>query len=984
MNKNSSSTKARTTFGTIVGFAAIGLVVVAILPSRSQSAPHRFSKGAPVMLAPEAIPAAAPDSGPPVGYENFAAPGVLVPVTTTEAGQQVHSVEWMGRNAGEPSIGSNWATGVAMFKSGLESLFVTFNDSCPANGQSAIWVNRASPTSVGLDSDPISFTDRGFTDALGFHSRSFGGELTFLSPDTVKLALTDDDGVTWVPDQTGGLASAVDHETIGGGIYHSPVPPRPPGTVYPYAVYYCSQDIAAALCSRSDDGGLHYGPSVAIYNLTQCGGVHGHVKVSPVDGTVYVPNLNCGGAQAVVVSQNNGVTWTIRNTPIANPGVSVGADPAVGIDANGRVYFLGSANSTAPIVATSDDFGQTWQNLFNVGTSYGVIFADFPAAVGGSAGRAAVSFYGSTTGTGNSSADDFTGKWHLYIAHTFDGGVHWTTTDATPNAPMQRSGLLRGGGADITRNLLDFYDMTIDKEGRVLVGYVDGCEGGNCKQAGPSATGNAYTSTATIARQSSGRRMLASKDPANTTSAPGMPLLTQRRIGRTIHLLWSEADTGNSPITGYQILRGTASNAETPLTTVPGTQIGGTFDDLTATDATQTYYYKVVAVNAIGTSCPNNEVASPYLGDACTGIIIHKNDPTHPEANAGAATPASLLIDYIAVGEPANSPGNLLFKMKVNDLTTVPQNSRWRMMWNSFTSPGQQYYVGMTTGASGGPTFEYGTLGDAGVPGVFVISETMTGTALPGSNFQPDGTISILVPKTAFGNPQPGDLLGAVGGRTFTGDTPANNTLERSNTFIDHTFVKAQADNSYPAATYTIVGNGSCEGGVVPLSAVSRKTHDSISPPFDINLPLSGKLGIECRSGGPNGNFQIVATFVAPIVSVGGATVSSGTGNAANPVFSGNQIFINLTGVSNAQRITVTLSAVNDGTNTGDVSIPMGVLLGDVDASGRVDATDVFQVRQNTLQNANSSNFRTDVDESGRIDSTDVFITRQQSLTSLP
>src|SRR5205807_3120519 len=124
------------------------------------------------------------------------------------------------------------------------------------------------------------------------------------------------------------------------------------------------------------------------------------------------------------------------------------------------------------------------------------------------------------------------------------GGVSWTTTDATPNAPMQRMGLLRGGGASIARNLLDFYDMTIDKDGRVLVGYVNGCEGGPCEQAGPTATGNAYTTTATIARQSSGRRMLATHDPARSTSQPGMPLLTQRRIGNVVHLLWSEADSG--------------------------------------------------------------------------------------------------------------------------------------------------------------------------------------------------------------------------------------------------------------------------------------------------------------------------------------------------------------------------------------------------------------------------------------------------------
>src|SRR5438309_3614525 len=65
------------------------------------------------------IPAAVPDSGPQIGFENFIAPGVLVPVTTTSAGGQVNSVEWMGRNAGEPSIGNNWLTDVTAFFSDL-------------------------------------------------------------------------------------------------------------------------------------------------------------------------------------------------------------------------------------------------------------------------------------------------------------------------------------------------------------------------------------------------------------------------------------------------------------------------------------------------------------------------------------------------------------------------------------------------------------------------------------------------------------------------------------------------------------------------------------------------------------------------------------------------------------------------------------------------------------------------------------------------
>jgi hypothetical protein len=964
--------------------------------------------------APPPIPPAPQDPGAAIGYENFTVPGNLIPVVITSAGQQPNSVEWMGRNGGEPSVGSNFATGVANFQSDLQTLFIAFDDSCPLNGLSANWVARNAPSSVVIDSDPIGFTDRGFTDALGFHSRVFAAELTLLSPNTVKISHSDDDGVTWVgPDQPGGIASAVDHETMGGGPYHLPIPPRPPGTVYPNAIYYCSQDIAAAFCARSDDGGITYGGSVPLYQLLTCGGLHGHVKVSPVDGTVYVPNRECGGVQSVAVSQDNGTTWTVR--PVQNaantaePGlVGGGDDPAVGIDNNGRVYFSFSNAGTAAAVATSDDFGATWQNFFDVGRSYGLRNAAFPAAVGGSAGRAAVAYYGSTTpqgaATGDSNTAHFTGFWHLYVAHTFDGGATWTTTDATPNAPMQRSGILRGGGADIVRNLLDFFDITIDRDGRVLVGYVNGCEGGNCVQAAPTATGNAYTVAATIARQSSGRRMLQGHDPANSVSSPGMPWLTQRRVGRAVHLSWSEADTGNSAITGYQILRGISSGTEALIATVPGTQTGGTFDDFTATDITKTYYYKVVAVNAAGSSCGNNEIASPYVGDACTGIVMHKNDPTHPEANAGAATPASLLIDYIAVAEPANSPGNFLFKMKVNDLSTVPLNSRWRIMWDSVAADSypsvandpvsgdplfaQQFYVGMTTGTSGPPTFEYGTLADAGVPAVFVISETKQDNALPGSNFTPDGTITILVPKTAFGvqTPTPtapavGSLLGAVGGRTFTGDTPQTNKLERSNAFADHTFVKAQSDNTYPAATYTVLGNDACEGGIVPDLAVSRKNHGGAGT-FNLPLPLSGSLGIEPRigSGANLDGHQVVVTFPTS-VSVANATASPGT--VTSFLASANQVFVNFT-APNAQRVSITLVGVNDGVNTANVVVPIGLLRGDVNGDGFVLSGDYTATRQKSGSQVDINTYKFDVNTDGFILSGDYTVVRQQSGTQLP
>src|SRR5438128_1719018 len=118
--------------------------------------------------------------------------------------------------------------------------------------------------------------------------------------------------------------------------------------------------------------------------------------------------------------------------------------------------------------------------------------------------------------------------------------------------------------------------------------------------------------------------------------------------------------------------------------------------------------------------------------------------------------------------------------------------------------------------------FEYGSIATAVVGLVIgVPTETKIGNALPASNMNSNGLITIYVPKTALGNPQPGDLLGAVNGRTFTGDTGGTNTLERSNALMDHTFAKAQRDNGHPAATYAILGNNTCEAGIIPTGAVS-------------------------------------------------------------------------------------------------------------------------------------------------------------------
>jgi hypothetical protein len=449
-----------------------------------------------------------------------------------------------------------------------------------------------------------------------------------------------------------------------------------------------------------------------------------------------------------------------------------------------------------------------------------------------------------------------------------------------------------------------------------------------------------------------------------------MPFLTETRIGNVVRLAWNQADTGNSPLTSYTISRGTSSNNEVFLATIPGTQ--KTYTDTTATDATQTYYYKVVANNAIGSSCANNEIAAPYIGDTCSGIVIHRNLPTHP-----------------AVSEPPGT-NQLMFKMKVGNLLTLPPSSRWRLVWNSAATPDEQFYVGMTTDNSATPvvSFEYGTIQTLSVVVVGIPQENPLGTPEAGSNYNADGTITILIDKSKVGSPAPGDLLGAVNGRTFnTGDTPPE-TLERSTALVDHTFVKGNIDNAFPAATYTVTGNTICSAGnIEPVSAVSRKSHGTVGD-FDVDLPLIGQPGIECRTGGTNGDHKVVITFAVP-VTVNNVTVTPAPGKTASLTATNgfttanSQVTVNLTNVSNAQTLSINLIGVTGGANSGNVAIPMSILLGDVTASGDVDSGDVSLVRQQTLQPVTFANFREDVTASGDIDSGDVSIVLQQTLTSL-
>jgi Tol biopolymer transport system component len=171
------------------------------------------------------------------------------------------------------------------------------------------------------------------------------------------------------------------------------------------------------------------------------------------------------------------------------------------------------------------------------------------------------------------------------------------------------------------------------------------------------------------------------------------------------------------------------------------------------------------------------------------------------------------------------------------------------------------------------------------------------------------------------------------------------------------------------------------------VRVVSRKDHGSAGT-FDIDLPLTGNPGIECRSGGANGDYTLIFTFANSLTSVGSASVSSGTGSVSNQAIGADahQYVVDLTDVANAQTITLSLTNVTDsvGNFSSEIVGSMGVLIGDVNANGVVSNTDVAAIKVQVAASVTSSNFRTDVNANGVISNTDVSEVKAQVGTTLP
>jgi hypothetical protein len=620
----------------------------------------------------------------------------------------------------------------------------------------ALWEDKsANSTNIGLD--PILWTDQ--KSGRTFVSNSTAGA-------NAVYAFTDgaapfNDGDTWVEGSASPPSFSDDHETIGSGPYPLVAGmPNPLATAANQgeAVYYCGQTypVGSAACQRSDTLGTNYGPGVVVYNgnTTACRGLHGHVHVAP-NGTVWLPVPHCSGKQGGATSTDSGLTWTEFTVP-GSVSQQQGADPSIGIDSNNTAYFAYVNNEPVPAgnppeghphVKVSSNGGQSWTKDFDLGASHGVINAVEIEAVGGSQGRAAVGFLG-TNVNGDYQANEFPGKWYVFIATTYDGGNNWTTVNATPNDPVQSmTGVWQQGGGHDDRNLLDFNEITIDDKGRVLYGYSDGCVSIGC--IGGIAP-NDFTANMRVARQFGGKPLLAAFDPTPIEPVLAKPAcLSGTRDSVVAHLSWKAPDNGGSDITGYQILRGTTAGSETVLVANTGS-IKTSYYDFTADPSVPHYFYIVKGINAQGIGAQSNEidlpvVAPPPLQSLCVapGLTKLTDDAGDNHAVLGLVGPAPPGTDLLSfqIAQPFQTDGvpRLVFTINTdpNPAGVGPAGSAWYVVMkivNGATTTYKGVHMAFTSAT---PTFEsYTASPNSGgsVDGRFVQAGSQK-PAEPGSSY---------------------------------------------------------------------------------------------------------------------------------------------------------------------------------------------------------------------------------------------------------
>jgi len=317
--------------------------------------------------------------------------------------------------------------------------------------------------------------------------------------------------------------------------------------------------------------------------------------------------------------------------------------------------------------------------------------------------------------------------------------------------------------------------------------------------------------------------------------------------------------------------------------------------------------------------------------------------------------------------------------------SSLPLSPDGQYIWDiSSVAPGTYYiYAEVSDGFNTSGLYSSGQLRVIGVtqflPGAPSITAIVSGNA--------QASVSFAAPATTGASPITGYTVTCnPGAITATGAASPIVVTGLTNGILYTCSMTATNSAGTGPASANVNVTPSAAAPLTLVSVVSRKTHGA-SGAFDVTVdttqPIGGTITVEPRQIGAGHslvflfNGAITATGTASMVDALAAPVGTAT-----PALSGNNVVVTLTGVPDNQRVTVSLTNVN---NAGvNASASMGFLVGDLNNSRSVTATDILQVKGRSGQVTDAANFKFDLNGSGSITASDILAVKGRSGLVLP
>jgi hypothetical protein len=757
------------------------------------------------------------------------------------------------------------------------------------------------------------------------------------------------------------------------------------------------------------------------------------------DGTLYfswISGENDGGHAHVAVSHDKGVTWT-NDTDL---GAAQGLHNAVFVEAvagdpdRGAVGFLGTTESGDH---EADAFKGTWYlfiaHTYDSGQTWVTVNATPNAPVQREAGI--WNEGGSNTLRNLLDFNEITMDEKGRVLYSYaDGCVDQCETGAAPNSFTAKATIARQSGG---KGLLHGFDPTEPTvpQAACLSGHRDDLASYLSWRV-PDHGGSPLTSYKIYRGTSPGNEVLIGQTEGGKTTyndRTGDPTTTY------VYKIVAVNALGNGADSNYVTLAVGPRVEATGACSIPGVQVvvdpaGDENDTVKQHDVTSVsisepqdapdkliFTMKIsdlsapltpafrwsVRFNVPNYGPPDSTVIGPQEDWFISMITSDSSVPTFTYGTTGSFTPQGASVPARFFTTIGNLDSNSAFT--ADGTITLILNKSDIQSHGICTGacgplqPGQAININLASVRAAPPSV---------VPGAGGTNETIPDTTGPGTynlrsanlclpNTAPfaalsasvnSGVVPLAVNFSGAGSTD-ADAIDTIVTYTFNfGD--GNDDVVRSTPTISHTFpnlglydVKlVVTDSRGKQSSNTAHQFIQVDTGITGV--VSRKVHGTAGP-FNIDLPLgTGTAGVECRTPGANGSYQLVYTFARDVNVAGTASLTQGTAAVGQAILGPpNQVTVNLTGVTNVQHLVVTLNGVHEassGTVLNNLPARMDVLWGDVNATHGVDGNDVSAVQAHTRQTTNQGNCRFDVNATGGIDGNDVSFTQSKTRTSLP